>query len=96
MSTVTITFKAKRSEYLDGFSMAPGYKLPAINHSHVSYDNRDSRIQMFLQGLNDPRVTQARLKKAGVPSVAFESDERWAIKPLGNGFMAEVSTSFEV
>lgn len=96
MSTVTITFKAKRGEYLNGFAMEAGYKVPRITHNHVTTKTRDSRVQLFLQGLNNENVTAARLKKAGVSGVAFESDSTWTIRPYGNGFMAEVSREIEV
>lgn len=96
MSTVTIEFKAKRDDYMNGFSMEPGYRVPKLSQSHVSFDKRDSRVQLFLQGLNNESVTQARLKKAGVPAYAFESDPRWTIEPIGNGFMAKVSIEIQV
>ncbi|WPH57872.1 hypothetical protein [Mycobacterium phage WXIN] len=96
MSAITIKFRAKRDNYMNGFALEPGYKVPAIKHSHVTYENRDTRVQLFLSDLNNDRVTRARLAKNGVGAVAFESDARWTITPIGNGFMADVSTVVEV
>ncbi|QDM55805.1 hypothetical protein SEA_HOKKEND_221 [Mycobacterium phage HokkenD] len=96
MSTITIKFRAKRDEYLDGFTLAHKYKVPAITHSHVTYPKRDSRVQIFLQGLSDTRVTAARLKQAGIGPIAFEHDGQWSITPIGNGFMADVSITVEI
>ncbi|AXQ51998.1 hypothetical protein SEA_CRISPICOUS1_83 [Mycobacterium phage Crispicous1] len=97
MSTVTVTFRAKRSEYMsEDFEMKPGYKVPVIKHSHVSLGDGGARGRLFMSSLGNESVTRARLKKAGVGSVAFEDDPRWSINPVGDGFMADVSISFEV
>jgi hypothetical protein len=91
-----IRFRAKRGDYMDGFEVRPGYKVPVLTHSHVSVVNRDTRAQLFLQGLNNRAVTEARLRKAGVSSIAFEHDTQWTIQPIGNGYMADVSRTISV
>jgi hypothetical protein len=96
MSEITIRFRAKRGDYADGFKVRPGYKVPTLTYSHVSVVNRDARAQLFLQGLNNRAATEARLRKAGVSSIAFEHDAQWTIRPIGNGYMADVSRTISV
>ena len=102
MSTITITFKAK----LDDFAGGKGYKVPTLTSSHVTITKGDS-VSTIVVGSIDrvvPERTRARLRKfygIDLPGVVWESgasvggisvnDPRWNIRPLGSGFMAELS-----
>ena len=98
-NTVTIRFRAKRSE----FSGGEGYKVPTLTSSHVTVAERDMLGTMFLQSLNNPDMTKARLRKFaglelpsvvwvdGVDTYGFSDTSEWTITPIGNGHMADVS-----
>ena len=105
MATLTITFRAK----LDEFSGGQGYKVPALKSSHVTYsrdigpieaDLRNGRMNAVawwlarkLDGYRLPTVVWA--EGSGMLDESIEESARWTIKPIGNGFMAEVSRTFD-
>ena len=104
MASLTITFRAK----LDEFSGGHGYKVPALKSSHVTYsrdigpieaDLRNGRMNAVawwlarkFDGYRLPSVIWA--EGGGILEESQAESAAWSIKPLGNGFMAEVSRTF--
>src|SRR5690349_19064183 len=99
MNTVTIKFRAKRSE----FSGGDGYNVPSLTHPHVTVSERDMLGVTLMQAIGNADITKARLSKYagldlpgvvwvnGVDSYGFSDTSEWTITPVGNGFMADVS-----
>lgn len=104
MASLTITFRAK----LDEFSGGQGYKLPALKSSHVTYsrdigiieaDLRNGRMHAVawwlarkFEGYKLPGVVWA--EGSGIYAESVAESAQWTVKPIGNGFMAEVSRTF--
>jgi len=101
-NSVTIKFRAKRTEFAGGM----GYKVPKLTTRHVSVAERDTLGALFMQGVEygQDHITKARFARfAGleVPGVVWQNGaddfglqtnhEGWEIKPIGKGFMADVS-----
>lgn len=100
-NTVTIKFRAK----LDTFSGGKGYKVPTLADRHIEFATRDSLTDEFNRTMSDPDKTAARLKAwtggESLPGVVWADSDSlgaqtrdtsaWEVKPVGNGFMADVS-----
>ena len=102
MTTVTIRFRAKR----DTFAGGVGYKVPQLTTSHVTYSDRDT-LAMLLSSTRDYSTLLAQWSRYGVqiPGVVWEENtpdqwrsdtSNWTITPRGNGFMADISATFEL
>lgn len=102
MTSITIKFRAKREEFAGGI----GYKVPTLTSSHVTYSDRDT-LATLLSGVRDYSILLAQWRRYGVdiPGVIWEDNtpdqwrsdtSQWTITPRGNGFMADISATFDL
>ena len=87
---VTVSFRAKKDD--DG-----EYKVPKLTSSHVSVSDRNVLGQTIMTGLNNPEITRHRFDKladAKLPYYVNGESDGWNIRPIGKGFMADVSRTF--
>lgn len=104
-NSITIRFRAKRAQ----FSGGEGYKVPALTPSHYSFAERDTFATLVSQsrdlgqslkryGVTIPGVVWVDPSDPihqwpGQPPL---DQSAWTITPIGNGFMADVSATFEL
>jgi hypothetical protein len=110
MSTITITFRTKKTE----FSGGDGYKVPRmLLPKHYTYSSDLSgKFSPTNPGWNAGMVHRL-LGKAGyqLPAIVWceprwlgtmsaekanEELREWAITPVGDGFMVDVSRTYEI
>lgn len=102
MTSITIKFRAKREEFAGGI----GYKVPNLTSSHVTYSDRGT-LATLLSGTRDYSILLAQWRRYGVdiPGVIWEDNtpdqwrsdtSQWTITPRGNGFMADISATFDL
>lgn len=105
MSTLTIKFRAK----LDTFAGGQGYKVPDMGAHHVTdmhgvnsiieTDIRQGRMRSLTWWLKRkmnytlPGVIWEN--ENGVFDTSIEESSQWTITPIGNGFMADITRTFE-
>lgn len=96
---VEIRFRAKRDDFAGG----EGYKVPSLKSHHVTDLDRTMRTKLWLD-CRDEDIRTARLKQVMSdnywPGVVWVDESRnadgWVIKPIGKGFMADISITVDL
>lgn len=106
MGTLTFRFRAKRDTYTDSRSEnysewveRAGYRIPAVTATHVVTPRHEwgtAHTLTFGPARGEFAVQRVRnaLMNAGLcDRYVFEGDEGVTVRPIGNGYMADVEVT---